>query len=130
MRITTAMRKAINQKARETMRFGPFGHVEVRINFCTNADHAEHQTFDYRYYNQVFYDIKACEPDLDDLRWLRDLKEVEDHPSGRVELDLYVYSRPSFTGSYRHYVMSDSELDHNLLAVFQDGELQSIEGNP
>jgi hypothetical protein len=130
VKIRPEHRKAINQKARETMSFGPFGHVEVRINYCYHRGepgHEAHRGREYEFYNQAFYD-ESCEPDLADLTWLRDLKAVEDHPSGLVELDLYVYSRDQ--RDFKGWLVSEGQLDHNMLAVFQDGRLIEVRGNP
>lgn len=106
MKITPADRKAINAYAR-TVCLNGFSHTEASYRGCT-ADHPDH---DDDHLNLAFF-TPECRHDLVDFVWLRDLKEVEDHPSGRVEIDFYVYSR--------------HELETNITAEWQDGKLVRV----
>jgi hypothetical protein len=107
MRLTPAHRKQINAAARWTCNLH---HCEVGAKVDQYTKHGEWK------FNTLFLTDPDSE-DLGDIYWLRDVKEIEDHPSGRAELDVYVYARTRW---------GDQELHTNIAVEFVGTEIVAI----
>ena len=120
MRITNEHRKAINARAREICGERTLAHVEVALRYG-QCGHPEHDHF------TNLRNFELCTSDLSDLTRLGQTTSVEDHPSGIVILDLFVYTRNYYgRGGPGRFPEWEAELFTNLTAYFANGALVEV----